>query len=157
MSDIHVRPEVVDRAGDRLDVIMDSGIQRGTHIVKALSLGAKAVGIGRAYLFPLAAAGQAGVERMVGLLKDEVERDMRLPVRAYIVVISTMLTLAFAAWSAGASHLLLLGALSFYVSDLAVARDRFVRTDFFNRLWGLPAYYLGQLCLALCVLGLRSV
>lgn len=70
--------EVVDRAGDRLDVIMDSGIQRGTHIVKALSLGAKAVGIGRAYLFPLAAAGQAGVERMVGLLKDEVERDMRL-------------------------------------------------------------------------------
>ena len=90
-------------------------------------------------------------------LRPHVERDMRLPVRAYIVVISTMLTLAFAAWSAGASHLLLLGALSFYVSDLAVARDRFVRTDFFNRLWGLPAYYLGQLCLALCVLGLRSV
>ncbi|MEC7762316.1 MAG: alpha-hydroxy acid oxidase [Pseudomonadota bacterium] len=70
--------EVVDAVGDRLDVIMDSGVQRGTHIVKALSMGAKAVGIGRAYLFPLAAAGQAGVERMVGLLKDEVERDMRL-------------------------------------------------------------------------------
>jgi L-lactate dehydrogenase (cytochrome) len=70
--------EIVDAVGDRLDVIMDSGVQRGTHIVKALSLGAKAVGIGRAYLFPLAAAGQAGVERMVGLLKEEVERDMRL-------------------------------------------------------------------------------
>jgi L-lactate dehydrogenase (cytochrome) len=70
--------EVVDAVGDRLDVIMDSGIQRGTHIVKALSLGAKAVGLGRAYLFPLAAAGQAGVERMLGLMKDEVERDMRL-------------------------------------------------------------------------------
>lgn len=70
--------EVLDHAGDRLDVIMDSGIQRGTHIVKALAMGAKAVGIGRAYLFPLAAAGQAGVERMIGLLKDEVERDMRL-------------------------------------------------------------------------------
>lgn len=70
--------EVVDAVGDRLDVIMDSGVQRGTHIVKALSMGAKAVGIGRGYLFPLAAAGQAGVERMVGLLKDEVERDMRL-------------------------------------------------------------------------------
>lgn len=70
--------ETVDRVGDRIEVIMDSGIQRGSHIVKALSLGARAVGIGRAYLFPLAAAGQAGVERMVGLLKDEVERDMRL-------------------------------------------------------------------------------
>ncbi|MDZ7904645.1 MAG: alpha-hydroxy acid oxidase [Cypionkella sp.] len=70
--------EVVDAAGDRLDVMLDSGIQRGTHIVKALSLGAKAVGIGRAYLFPLAAAGQAGVERAIGLLRDEVVRDMRL-------------------------------------------------------------------------------
>ncbi len=69
---------IVDRVGDRLDVIMDSGVQRGTHIVKALAMGAKAVGIGRGYLFPLAAAGQPGVERMLGLLKDEVERDMRL-------------------------------------------------------------------------------
>ncbi len=70
--------EVVDAVGDRLDVIMDSGIQRGSHIVKALSMGAKAVGLGRAYLFPLAAAGQPGVERMLGLMKDEVVRDMRL-------------------------------------------------------------------------------
>jgi L-lactate dehydrogenase (cytochrome) len=70
--------EVVDAVQGRVDVMLDSGIQRGTHIVKALSLGAKAVGIGRAYLFPLAAAGQAGVERMIGLLRDEVIRDMRL-------------------------------------------------------------------------------
>ncbi len=70
--------EVVDAAGDRLDVMLDSGVQRGTHIVKALSLGAKAVGIGRAYLFPLAAAGQPGVERAITLLRDEVIRDMRL-------------------------------------------------------------------------------
>lgn len=70
--------EVVDAVGDRLDVIMDSGVQRGSHIVKALAMGAKAVGLGRAYLFPLAAAGQPGVERMLGLMKDEVERDMRL-------------------------------------------------------------------------------
>ena len=69
---------IVDAVGDKVDVIMDSGIQRGTHIVKALALGAKAVGIGRAYLFPLAAAGQIGVERMLGLLKAEVARDMRL-------------------------------------------------------------------------------
>ncbi|RYC30166.1 alpha-hydroxy-acid oxidizing protein [Lichenibacterium minor] len=70
--------EVVDAAGDRLDVIMDGGVQRGTHVLKALSLGAKAVGLGRYYLFPLAAAGQAGVERALNLMRLEIERDMRL-------------------------------------------------------------------------------
>ncbi len=70
--------EIVDEVGDEIDVIMDSGIQRGTHVVKALSLGAKAVGVGRMYLYPLAAAGQAGVERALGLMRAEIERDMRL-------------------------------------------------------------------------------
>jgi len=70
--------EIVDAVGDKIDVIMDSGVQRGTHVLKALSLGAKAVGIGRAYLYPLAAAGQPGVERALGLMRTEVERDMRL-------------------------------------------------------------------------------
>jgi L-lactate dehydrogenase (cytochrome) len=70
--------EVVDAVGDRIDVMMDGGIQRGTHVLKALSLGAKAVGIGRYYLYPLAAAGQPGVERALGLLKIEVERAMKL-------------------------------------------------------------------------------
>ena len=70
--------EIVDAVGDDIDVIMDSGIQRGTHVLKALSLGAKAVGGGRFYLFALAAAGQAGVERALSLMKDEIDRDMRL-------------------------------------------------------------------------------
>lgn len=70
--------EVVDAVGDRLDVMMDGGIQRGTHVVKALSLGAKAVGVGRFYLFPLAAAGQPGVEQALGLLRTEIERAMKL-------------------------------------------------------------------------------
>lgn len=70
--------EVVDAVGDRLDVMMDGGIQRGTHVLKALSLGAKAVGVGRFYLFPLAAAGEAGVERALGLMRSEIERDMKL-------------------------------------------------------------------------------
>ena len=70
--------EVVDAVGDRLDVIMDGGVQRGTHVLKALSLGAKAVGVGRYYLFPLAAAGQAGVERALDLMRIEIERDMKL-------------------------------------------------------------------------------
>ncbi len=70
--------EIVDEVGDEIDVIMDSGVQRGTHVLKALSLGAKAVGIGRGYLYPLAAAGQPGVERALGLMRDEVERGMKL-------------------------------------------------------------------------------
>jgi L-lactate dehydrogenase (cytochrome) len=70
--------EVVDAVGDRLDVMMDGGVQRGTHVLKALSLGAKAVGVGRYYLFPLAAAGQAGVERALGLMRAELERGMKL-------------------------------------------------------------------------------
>lgn len=70
--------EIVDAVGDKIDVLMDGGVQRGTHALKALSLGAKAVGIGRYYLFPLAAAGQAGVERALGQLRSEIERDMKL-------------------------------------------------------------------------------
>lgn len=70
--------EIVDAVGDRLDVMMDGGIQRGTHVLKALSLGAKAVGLGRFYLYPLAAAGQPGVERALNRLRDEVVRGMKL-------------------------------------------------------------------------------
>ena len=70
--------EIVQAVGDRLDVMIDGGVQRGTHVLKALSLGAKAVGLGRYYLFPLAAAGQAGVERALAQMKAELTRDMRL-------------------------------------------------------------------------------
>jgi L-lactate dehydrogenase (cytochrome) len=70
--------EIVDAVGDRIDVLMDGGVQRGTHVLKALSVGAKAVGVGRYYLYPLAAAGQAGVERALGLMQAELERDMKL-------------------------------------------------------------------------------
>lgn len=70
--------EIVDAVGERIDVMMDGGVQRGTHVLKALSLGAKAVGVGRYYLFPLAAAGQRGVERALGQMRAEIERGMRL-------------------------------------------------------------------------------
>ena len=76
--------EIVQAAGDRLDVMLDSGVTRGSHVLKALSLGAKAVGLGRYYLFPLAAAGQPGVERALGLMQDELIRDMRLMGRTRI-------------------------------------------------------------------------
>lgn len=70
--------EICDAVGDRLDVICDGGITRGSHVLKALSVGAKACSGGRLYLYALAAAGQAGVERILGLLQTEIERDMKL-------------------------------------------------------------------------------
>ena len=70
--------EVVDAVGDKVDVICEGGIRRGTHVLKALSLGAKACSGGRMYLYALAAGGQKGVERAIGNLKAEIERDMKL-------------------------------------------------------------------------------
>jgi L-lactate dehydrogenase (cytochrome) len=70
--------EIVEAVGDKIEVLFDGGVHRGTHVLKALSLGARAVGLGRYYLFPLAAAGQAGVERALGLMRAEIERDMKL-------------------------------------------------------------------------------
>ena len=70
--------EIIDAVGDKIDVICEGGIQRGTHILKALSLGAKACSGGRMYLYALAAAGQPGVERALDLIKLELERDMKL-------------------------------------------------------------------------------
>ena len=70
--------EIVNAVGDKIDVICEGGIRRGTHILKALSLGAKACSGGRMYLYALAAGGQKGVERAIGNLKKEIERDMIL-------------------------------------------------------------------------------
>ncbi|MDE2647832.1 MAG: alpha-hydroxy acid oxidase [Paracoccaceae bacterium] len=70
--------EIVDAVGDKIDVICEGGIQRGTHVLKALSIGAKACSGGRLYLYALAAAGQAGVERALGQYRSELERDMKL-------------------------------------------------------------------------------
>ena len=70
--------EICDAVGDKIDVVCEGGIQRGTHILKALSVGAKCCSIGRYYLYALAAAGQVGVERALNQLAVEVERDMKL-------------------------------------------------------------------------------
>ncbi|MCO4811676.1 MAG: alpha-hydroxy-acid oxidizing protein [Gammaproteobacteria bacterium] len=70
--------EIVDAVGDKIDVICDGGIQRGTHVLKALSVGAKACSGGRLYLYALAAAGQAGVEKTLSNFRAEIERGMKL-------------------------------------------------------------------------------
>ncbi len=69
---------VREAVGDGLELIVDGGIRRGTHVIKALALGANACSIGRGYLYSLAAGGEAGVTRCLGLLRAEVERDMAL-------------------------------------------------------------------------------
>jgi len=69
---------VRDAVGDALEIIVDGGIRRGTHVLKALALGADACSIGRSYLYGLAAGGQRGVERALHLLREELLRDMAL-------------------------------------------------------------------------------
>ena len=70
--------EIVDAVGDKIEVILDSGIRRGTHVLKALALGAKACSFGKGYLFALGAAGQKGVEAVLQKMKAEINRDMIL-------------------------------------------------------------------------------
>lgn len=77
-SAIEVLTEVVDAVGDRAEVILDGGVRRGTDVVKALSLGAKACMIGRPMLYGLGAAGQAGVERSIEILQKEIDRSLAL-------------------------------------------------------------------------------
>ena len=70
--------EIVQAVGGDIEIILDGGIRRGTHILKAIALGATACSGGRMYLYALAAAGQAGVEKALGNLQAEIERDMKL-------------------------------------------------------------------------------
>jgi len=70
---IRALPAVVAAVGDQVEVVFDSGIRRGSDVVKALALGARAVMIGRAYLWGLAAAGQAGVENVLDILHGGID------------------------------------------------------------------------------------
>lgn len=70
--------EIADALGGRIDIICDGGIRRGTHVLKAISAGATACSGGHLYLYALAAGGQKGVEKALGNLRTEIERDMKL-------------------------------------------------------------------------------
>jgi isopentenyl diphosphate isomerase/L-lactate dehydrogenase-like FMN-dependent dehydrogenase len=78
MAPIEVLPEILDAAGKRITVMVDSGVRRGADVVKAMALGAQSVLIGRATLYGVAAAGEAGAARAIALLRDEVSRVMAL-------------------------------------------------------------------------------
>lgn len=77
-ASLRALPEVVEAVNGRIEVLMDGGIRRGTDIVKALCLGARAVLCGRAYAYGLAAAGEAGVERAIEILRTDLDRTLRL-------------------------------------------------------------------------------
>jgi L-lactate dehydrogenase (cytochrome) len=73
-----VLTEIVDAVGDRVEVILDGGVRRGTHVLKALALGARACSAGRPHLYGLGAGGEAGAAQALKILKTELARDMAL-------------------------------------------------------------------------------
>jgi L-lactate dehydrogenase (cytochrome) len=77
-ASIEALPEIVNAVGERVEVIVDGGIRRGVHVLKALALGAKACAIGRPYLFGLAAGGEIGVSKALHILRSEFTRAMKL-------------------------------------------------------------------------------
>ena len=70
-------PEIVDAVGARIPVLIDGGMRRGTDVFKALALGARTVFIGRPYIWGLAAFGQTGVERVIDILRVELELTIK--------------------------------------------------------------------------------
>ena len=75
---LRILPEVVASVGDRIEVLLDGGIRRGSDIIKALCLGARAVMVGRAYAYGLAAAGGPGVARAIEILRTDLVRTLKL-------------------------------------------------------------------------------
>jgi L-lactate dehydrogenase (cytochrome) len=75
---VEVIGEIAAAVGGRVEIILDGGVRRGSHVLRALALGATACMMGRPYLYGLAAGGQAGVERVLALLRAEIERDLIL-------------------------------------------------------------------------------
>jgi isopentenyl diphosphate isomerase/L-lactate dehydrogenase-like FMN-dependent dehydrogenase len=76
-STIDALPEIVEAVGGRIPVLVDGGIRRGTDVVKALAIGARAVCIGRPYLWGLGAFGQPGVERVLEIMRVETRAAMQ--------------------------------------------------------------------------------
>ena len=69
---------ISDAVGDKLEIILDGGVRRGTHVLKAIAAGATACSFGKAFLFSLGAGGQLGVERLLGNMHKEIRRNMIL-------------------------------------------------------------------------------
>lgn len=116
------------------------------HVAYAAAFVREGVGAGAA----LAAAALVGIgaARILAWLRPHVPADFRIPVVAYVVVISAMVVAACATRAASGSWLVAVGAVAFAASDVSVARARFVAPGFANAAWGLPLYFASQLVLA---------
>ena len=88
---VNALPEVVEVASGRVEVLLDGGVRRGTDVLKAIALGARAVLIGRAYLWGLAVAGEDGVREVLRILRDELELSMALAGRTSVAAIDSSL------------------------------------------------------------------
>lgn len=97
-ASVRALPEVVKAVKDQVEVLMDGGIRRGTDVVKAICMGARAVLCGRAYAYGLAAAGEAGVTRAIEILRTDVERTLRLLGCASIAALDRSYVNVPAAW-----------------------------------------------------------
>ena len=97
-ASVRVLPEVVKAVKDQVEVLMDGGVRRGTDVVKAVCMGARAVLCGRAYAYGLAAAGEAGVTRAIEILRTDVERTLRLLGCASIAALDRSYVNVPAAW-----------------------------------------------------------
>lgn len=131
--------------GRRLTFLMGLSAFLAAHVAYAIAFVLHGVA-------PPSAAVAATVAVGVGVplarwLAPHVKGSMRAPVAAYVVTITAMVVLAAGAFGAGARPTLLVGAVLFYLSDILVARERFVVKDKRNGLLGLPLYYAGQLLL----------
>lgn len=136
---------------DRQDAIFLGGMVAflGGHLAFAVAFGLLPLdaiaAIGAALLLA------AGAWPLLRWLMPSVPYPLRAPVLAYLVVISAMTIIACGATAAGASILIAGGAVAFAVSDLSVARDRFVQKVPINRIWGIPLYYAAQMAIAASV------
>jgi L-lactate dehydrogenase (cytochrome) len=99
-ASIEALPRVADAVGDRAEILFDSGIRRGTDVVKALGLGARAVAVARPYWWGLGAAGEAGARRVLEILNTEVDRVMALSGVTSLAQIDRALVQAPAEWTA---------------------------------------------------------
>jgi len=75
---LRVLPGIVEAVGDKTEVLFDGGIRRGSDVVKAIGLGAKAVLLGRGYAYGMAAAGDAGIERAIEIFRADIIRTLKL-------------------------------------------------------------------------------
>ncbi len=93
LATLDALPEVVDAVGGRLEVLLDGGVRRGTDVLKALALGARAVLLGRPIIYGLALGGEAGATRVLTILRDELERDMMLCGRTKVADVDASLVM----------------------------------------------------------------